>query len=111
MSEYGKNMTCAKFQAQMPELVGSGESLTDHPHLQTCELCSALMADLETIADAARQLFPVTDPPDHLWAHIESAIKSDTTGDEATDKELIAQDETEKEAASPSSEGLSPEPA
>ena len=52
-----------------------------HPHMQSCELCRALLADLETIAEAARQLFPAVEPPDELWEHIESAIKSETMGD------------------------------
>lgn len=69
------NMRCAEFQAQLPELIGSGADAKAHPHIQSCELCRALLADLETIAEAARQLFPVVDPPDDLWSHIESAIK------------------------------------
>jgi hypothetical protein len=32
------------------------------------------LADLDAIAEAARQLFPVEEPPDALWEHIESAI-------------------------------------
>jgi hypothetical protein len=72
-----KDMTCAEFQSQLPELIGSGESVAGHPHLESCDLCRALLSDLETIAEAARQLFPVTDPPDELWTHIERAIKSD----------------------------------
>jgi len=32
------------------------------------------MADLDAIAQAARQLFPVVEPPEALWEHIESAI-------------------------------------
>ena len=71
-----KNMTCAEFQAQMPELIGSGADASSHPHVQNCALCRALLADLETIAEAARQLFPVEDPPDTLWEKLESAIKS-----------------------------------
>ena len=70
-------MRCAEFQAQLPELIGSGEDASTHPHVQSCELCGALLADLETIAEAARQLFPVVEPPDELWEHIESAIKSE----------------------------------
>ncbi len=77
MSEGPKDMTCAEFQAQLPELVGSGENLSQNPHLESCELCRALLSDLETIAEAARQLFPITDPPDELWSHIERAIQSD----------------------------------
>jgi hypothetical protein len=33
------------------------------------------LADLRTIAEAARQLFPSVEPPDEVWEHIESAIK------------------------------------
>jgi hypothetical protein len=77
MTEDPKNMTCAEFQAQLPELVGSGDDISAHPHLKSCELCRQLLSELETIAEAARQLFPVTDPPDELWTHIEQAIKID----------------------------------
>lgn len=73
-----KNMTCEEFQAQMPELIGSGVDASAHPHVQNCALCSALLADLETIAEAARQLFPVEDPSDRVWDQIQSAIKQET---------------------------------
>jgi predicted anti-sigma-YlaC factor YlaD len=68
-------LSCAKFQAQMAELIGSGEDLSVHPHLKDCADCRALLADLKTIAEAARQLFPSVEPPDEVWEHIESAIK------------------------------------
>lgn len=74
-----KDMTCEEFQAHLPELIASGEDLSEHPHLKDCALCSALLADLESIAAAARQLLPVEDPPDHLWAQIESAIREEDT--------------------------------
>ena len=77
MTEDLKNLTCAEFQAQLPELIGSGVDIGDHPHLQSCDLCRALLADLETIAEAARQLFPIVEPPDDLWAQIESAIQNE----------------------------------
>ena len=73
-------MSCAEFQAQLPELVGSGEDISKHPHVRSCELCRALLADLETIAEAARQLFPSVEPPDEVWEHIESAIKREKEG-------------------------------
>jgi hypothetical protein len=34
-----------------------------------------LIADLETIAEAAREFFPPVDPSEILWEHIESAIE------------------------------------
>lgn len=77
MIDQRKNMSCEEFQAQMPELIGSGQDASAHPHVQSCDLCRALLHDLETIAEAARQLFPVEDPPDRLWEQIESAIKEE----------------------------------
>ena len=71
------NMTCEEFQAQMAEMIGTGEDASMHPHVQSCELCRALLRDLETIAEAARQLFPVEDPPDTLWDKLETAIKQE----------------------------------
>jgi hypothetical protein len=77
MMQNANNLTCAEFQAQLPELIGSGDQIAEHPHIKSCALCRALLADLETIAEAARQLFPIVEPPDELWDHIESAIKNE----------------------------------
>ena len=77
MSSDPSKLTCAEFQAMLPDVIGSGEDASAHPHLKNCELCGALLADLETIAEAARQLFPGVEPPDEVWEHIESAIKGD----------------------------------
>jgi len=77
MTQDPNEMNCHEFQAQLPELIGSGEDTAAHPHLQSCELCRALLNDLETIAEAARQLFPILEPREELWEHIESAIKED----------------------------------
>ena len=83
MTEDPGNMSCAEFQAQMAELIGSGANVVDHEHLKECSRCCALLADLETIADAARQLFPSVDPSDKLWTQIESAIRNDAAEDPA----------------------------
>jgi hypothetical protein len=72
-----QKLSCQEFQAQLPELIATGDEIGLHPHLRNCALCSALLADLETIADAARQLFPTVEPPDELWTHIELAIKEE----------------------------------
>ena len=74
MGDAGK-MSCEEFQAQLPELIGSGVDVSGHPHLESCDRCRALLAELETIAEAARQLFPTVEPPDEVWQHIESAIR------------------------------------
>jgi hypothetical protein len=71
-------MSCAEFQALLPDLVGSGDA-ANHPHLMSCELCRALLSDLETIAAAARQLLPIEEPPDRVWEHIEMTIRNEGT--------------------------------
>jgi hypothetical protein len=70
-----KNMSCQEFQAQLADLVGSGVDVSSHPHVQNCDTCRALLADLETIAEAARQLLPIEQPKEDLWDRIEMAIK------------------------------------
>jgi hypothetical protein len=77
MSNEQDKLSCAEFQAQLPELIGSGEDASLHPHIQSCALCRTLLEELETIAEAARQLLPVEEPRDDVWAHIELAIKSE----------------------------------
>ena len=74
-------MSCAEFQAQLPELIASGEDTVSHPHLQSCQDCRAFLASLEAIAEAARQLFPSVEPPDEVWERIESAIKREEDED------------------------------
>jgi hypothetical protein len=78
MTQNGKQMSCQEFQDQLPELIGSGMNISDHPHMKECELCRALVAELETIAEAARQLIPIeVEPPDDLWEQIETAIRKE----------------------------------
>lgn len=77
MTDHSEKMTCAEFQSKLPELIGAGENVSSHPHIESCELCRALLADLETIAEAARQLFPAVEPPEDLWKQIESRIQGE----------------------------------
>jgi hypothetical protein len=77
MIDYRKVSSCHEFQEHLPELIGSGLDVSGDPHLESCELCRALLSDLETIAAAARELFPVEDPSDRVWEHIQSAIQEE----------------------------------
>jgi hypothetical protein len=77
MSPSQENLTCAQFHERLVEMMGAGENVSAHPHMQSCELCRAFLAELEAIAQAARDLFPAVEPPDDLWHNIESAIKSE----------------------------------
>lgn len=74
MRESANTLSCEEFQAQLPDLIGSGEAIANNPHLQSCKLCCALLADLDAIAQATRQLFAVEEPPSSLWPRIKSAI-------------------------------------
>jgi hypothetical protein len=68
------SLSCQEFQERLADLIGSGDA-DSHPHLQTCANCRALLSDLETIAEAARQLMPIAQPNEDLWDRIELAIK------------------------------------
>jgi hypothetical protein len=62
MARNSKKMACAEFEALLPELRQAGEDPTLHPHPRECEKCRQLAIDLETIAKAARKLFPADGP-------------------------------------------------
>ena len=79
-----KSMSCAVFQDQLSDLVGSGADVANHPHIKECDICRELYEQLQTIAEAAKQLFPDQEPEDNLWERIESAIKKE---DETADVE------------------------
>jgi hypothetical protein len=75
MTEDANNLTCAEFQAQLPELIGSGDRIAEHPHLQELR---ALPRPARRPGDHRRgcpSVFPIVEPPDELWEQIESAIK------------------------------------
>jgi hypothetical protein len=98
-----KPMSCEEFQALLPKLIATGEDIHLHPHLQSCELCTALLADLQAIADAARQLFPAVEPPDELWGEIENRIKKDEASeakhDDSENRKMAASGEDETPSA------------
>jgi hypothetical protein len=75
----GTTVDCAVFQDQLPSLFESGDDLNDHPHLKTCENCSALVRDLEYIAQQAKLLLPIHDPSPEVWENIQTALKKEPT--------------------------------
>ncbi len=77
MMDEPRALSCQQFQDMLPDLIATGEDIATHPHIRSCALCHALLADLETIAEAARQLFPTVEPSDELWEQIELAIKKE----------------------------------
>lgn len=71
-------MTCEEFQSRLAERIGSGEDFTGDQHFRNCAGCRALLSDLNAIAEAARELFPIVEPPEELWVRVESAIRSES---------------------------------
>jgi hypothetical protein len=71
----GKQMTCEEFQNQLPELFEAGKDLENHPHLQSCDNCSALVRDLQYIAQQAKLLLPIQEPSPTVWRNIQDALK------------------------------------
>ena len=73
----GTTDDCAVFQDQLPGLFESGGDLSEQRHLKTCENCSALVRDLEYIAQQAKLLLPIHDPSPEVWENIQTALKKE----------------------------------
>jgi hypothetical protein len=75
-----REVTCADFQEQLPDLFAAGgNGIPEDPilteHLKTCENCSALVRDLQYIADQASLLLqPTHEPSDNVWKRIQAEI-------------------------------------
>jgi len=68
---------CADFQEQLPELFESGADLKEQEHLKICEQCSALVSDLEYIAQQAKLLLPIHDPSPAVWENIQTSLSGE----------------------------------
>jgi len=77
MKTTSSSMTCAEFQDKLPELFESGADLKEQEHLKTCEQCSALVSDLEYIAQQAKLLLPIHDPSPAVWENIQTTLSSE----------------------------------
>ncbi len=77
-STQAEEQACVAFQSRMAERIASGDDLQTDPHLAGCPRCQTLLAELETIAQAARMLLPTEEEPDDaLWQKIEQAISNE----------------------------------
>lgn len=78
-------LSCAEFQEQLPDLFAfGGNGVPEDPdlleHLKTCENCSALVRDLQYIADQASLLLqPTLEPSDNVWKKIQEGMDSERT--------------------------------
>jgi hypothetical protein len=70
-------MNCTQFQEILPDVIDGGRNAEQEAHLQSCPLCSSLVADLHLIAGEARQLQEFADPAPRVWNSIEIALRQE----------------------------------
>jgi hypothetical protein len=70
-------MNCAEFQEILPDVIDGGRNAEQETHLQSCQVCSRLVADLNLIAEEARQLQEFADPAPRVWNSIEIALRQE----------------------------------
>jgi hypothetical protein len=70
-------MTCAEFQASLPDIIDTGGTANHERHLKTCAVCHDLVMDLRYIAEQAKLLVPMEDPPERVWNGIQRSMESE----------------------------------
>ena len=70
-------MNCAEFLEILPEVFDSGRTAEQESHLKSCPVCSDLVAELDLIANEARQLQETAEPSPRVWASIEIALRQE----------------------------------
>jgi hypothetical protein len=82
------SISCAEFQEQLPDLFASGNNgISEDPllvdHLKTCDNCSALVRDLQYIADQASLLLqPTLEPSENVWKKIQEGLETEREQDQ-----------------------------
>ena len=83
MTQTTNPISCAEFQEHLPELFANANGIPDDPalqvHLDTCENCSALIRDLQYIADQARYILLdiEEDPSDAVWDGLKDKLAAE----------------------------------
>lgn len=68
-------MTCAEFQNALPYIIDSGGNPEHEEHLRSCPVCHDLVQDLRYIAEQAKLLVPMEDPPQRVWDGIQRSLE------------------------------------
>jgi hypothetical protein len=68
-------MTCAEFQKVLPYIIETGGKPEEEEHLRECSICSDLVQDLKYIAEQAKLLVPMEDPPAKVWDGIKGSLE------------------------------------
>lgn len=67
-------MTCAELQRVLPDIMEGKRREEEQRHLRSCTACSALVADLHTIANEGRALQGSHEPSPRVWDAIRSNL-------------------------------------
>ena len=70
-------MTCAEFQKALPFIIDTGGNMEQEEHLKSCPVCHDLVMDLRYIAEVAKLLVPMEDPPARVWEELQQAIEAE----------------------------------
>ena len=68
-------MNCGEFQRALPYIIENGGDAGQEEHLNSCPICSDLVADLKYIAEAAKLLVPMEDPDPRVWEGIQKHLE------------------------------------
>ena len=68
-------MTCVEFQKVLPLIIDSGGDAEHQAHLESCPVCRDLVSDLRYIAEQAKLLVPMEDPPTKVWEGIQRGLE------------------------------------
>ena len=70
-------MNCEQFQEVLPDIIDSGRSMEQEAHLNSCPVCSSLVAELALIVGEARLLQDSAEPAPRVWNSIEIALRQE----------------------------------
>jgi hypothetical protein len=68
-------MNCAEFQKVLPYIIETGGNAEEEQHLRECPVCSDLVQDLKYIAEQAKLLVPMEEPPPEVWDGIKGSLE------------------------------------
>jgi hypothetical protein len=68
-------MTCMEFQKVLPYMIDSDPTAEEHAHLESCRGCSNVIEDLKHIAQSAKFLASLQEPPARVWHTIRRRLE------------------------------------
>jgi hypothetical protein len=68
-------MKCVEFESALPDYLEGSHSAEQLAHVQSCPVCSNLLADLELISSHAKLLLASDDPSPAVWNVVEAQLR------------------------------------